>query len=228
MENLIENALRQPFANDAFLLEADVAERAIAARIAFYLAPLFPRHQVDVEYNRHGIEPKIVNLPEGFQRGGRRLIYPDMVVHQRGHDEENILVIQIKRETNAEPRNYDHAVIEALKREFRYARGLLIDLPGRPRGVDTRASLKLDLITAQPRPPGIFPRERIPAEARHSDWAAGTLRPRTAAAGGGWSLFRVHIRHPRGSLTVSRSSVTLRNCSNRPIFFTNCSPVAQW
>lgn len=132
MERLIEDAIGRLFSDDAFLLETDVAERAIAARLAFYLAPQFPQHQVDVEYNRHGIEPKMVDLPEHCRGGGQRYIYPDIVIHQRGHDEDNLLVIQIKKETNREPRDCDRAVIEAMKREFRYAHGLQIDLPAGP------------------------------------------------------------------------------------------------
>jgi hypothetical protein len=53
-------------------------------------------------------------------------------VHQRGHDNENLLVVQIKKETNPEPREYDGAVIGAMKREFRYRHGLLLDLPMGP------------------------------------------------------------------------------------------------
>jgi len=140
MEKLVADALRLLFANDGFLLEADVAERAIAARLATYMSAHFRDHQVDVEYNRHGLVPKEVGLPESCRGGGRKRIFPDVIVHQRGHDDENLLVIQIKKETNREPRECDRAVIEAMKREFRYRRGLLIDLPAGPgaTGRDTK------------------------------------------------------------------------------------------
>ena len=73
-----------------------------------------------------------MNLPEQYRglRGGR--IYPDVIVHQRGHDGKNRLVIQIKKSTNGEIRKYDEAVIRAMKQDFGYARGLLIDLPAGP------------------------------------------------------------------------------------------------
>lgn len=51
MKKLIDDALRSLFSNDAFLLETDVAERAIAAKLAEYLGPQFRQHNVDVEYN---------------------------------------------------------------------------------------------------------------------------------------------------------------------------------
>lgn len=129
MNQIVLDALRLLFANDAFLLEANVAERAIAAKLAGYLEQYFPAHQVDVEYNRHGLDSKMIELPENCRGGGRKLIYPDIIVHQRGNDDENLLVIQVKKETNREPRACDHSIIVAMKEVFRYRQGLLLELP---------------------------------------------------------------------------------------------------
>jgi hypothetical protein len=129
MDEAVQDAIRLLFANDAFLLENDVQERAIAAKLACYLTPHFPHHSVDIEYNRHGLEPKRVNLPADCRGGGEKLILPDVVVHQRGHDRENLLVIQVKKQTNRESRDCDRAIIAAMQREFGYRRGLLIDVP---------------------------------------------------------------------------------------------------
>ncbi len=142
MEKAVADALQSLFSDEGFLLEADVAERAIAARLAAYLAPHFPKHQVDVEYNRHGLEPKVVHLPAHCRGGGEKRIFPDVIVHQRGHDNENLLVIQIKKETNHEPRGCDRAVIEAMKREFQYRRGLLMDLPAGAGAMGRKAKLE--------------------------------------------------------------------------------------
>jgi hypothetical protein len=101
----------------------------VVAKFAGYLAPRFPQHCVDVEYNRHGLEPKMVDLPANCHGGGRRRIYPDIVVHLRGNDDENLLVIQIKKETNPESRDCDRSIIAAMKREFGYRAGLLLELP---------------------------------------------------------------------------------------------------
>jgi hypothetical protein len=132
MEKAVQDAIRLLFANDAFLPETDVAERAIAARLMCYLLPHFPEHHIDVEYNRHGLETKRINLPEQYDGARTGRIYPDVIVHQRGHDCENLLVIQIKKSTNRETRDYDRAVVEAMKQDFQYRRGLLIELPAGP------------------------------------------------------------------------------------------------
>jgi hypothetical protein len=142
MEKAAQDAVKLLFANDVFLLESDVHEQAIAAKLALYLTPHFPNHNVDVEYNRHGLEPKKVNLPANCRGGGEKLILPDVIVHQRGHDGENLLVIQVKKETNHEPRDCDRAVIYAMRREFGYRRGLLIDLPAGPGAAEREPRLE--------------------------------------------------------------------------------------
>jgi hypothetical protein len=142
MNEALQRALQLLFANDAFLLEANVKERAIAAKLACYLALQFPEHDVDIEYNRHGLEPKRVNLPAHCRGGGDKLILPDVVIHRRGNDQHNVLVIQVKKQTNPEPRDCDRAIIEAMIQDFEYAHGLLIDLPTGPGARDRKPLLE--------------------------------------------------------------------------------------
>jgi hypothetical protein len=125
----VRRALKNLFARDNELLERNVAERAIAAKLAGYLAQRFRRHDVDVEYNRHGIDPKDVDLPRSCRDRKNALIVPDIIVHRRGTDTENLLVIEIKKGTNRESRDCDRAKIIAMKRELGYQHGALIVLP---------------------------------------------------------------------------------------------------
>lgn len=139
VRDLVGRALEQLFAKDGFLLEANVAERTIAARLAVYLEPYFPQHDVNVEYNRHGILPKRLNLPA---YGGGKLILPDVVVHRQANDENNLLVVQVKKETNNESRDYDRAVIAGLKQDYGYTWGVLIDLPAGPGATKRKPQLE--------------------------------------------------------------------------------------
>jgi hypothetical protein len=138
----VEDAVRLIFTNDSSLLKNDVAERAICSKLAAYLEPHFPNHKVDIEYNRHGLEPKKVYLPEYCRGGGEKKIYPDVVVHQRGHDNQNLLVIQAKKESNREPRECDRAIVVAMKHEFQYKYGLLIEFPSGPKAMERKAKLE--------------------------------------------------------------------------------------
>lgn len=130
------------FEYDAGLLRRGVAERAIVAKLASYLAPLFRTYDVDVEYNRHGLDVKRLNLPISCRGGGRKRVYPDIVVHGRGHDEANLLAIEVKKRSNREPRTCDCAKIEAMKAQFKYEVGVLLDLPthnvaAKPQAIET-------------------------------------------------------------------------------------------
>jgi hypothetical protein len=131
LKRRLRAALAMLFARDGRLLEYAAGERAVVAKLAAYLTPLFRDFDVDVEYNRHGLDTKALGLPAGCRGGGRRRVYPDIIVHRRGHDRANLLVVEVKKETNTEPRTCDRAKIEAMKREFGYKWGVLIELPAR-------------------------------------------------------------------------------------------------
>jgi hypothetical protein len=47
--------------------------------------------------NRHGLDPKDLDLPSGCRGGGRRRVFPDIVVHRRGTDKTNLLVIESRK-----------------------------------------------------------------------------------------------------------------------------------
>jgi hypothetical protein len=137
-----EKALSQLLSDDLDLLERNAAERAIGGRLAAHLAVLFPEHNVDVEYDRHGLEPKAVELPPLCRGGGLRRVIPDIVVHRRGIDSENILVIELKRETNREPRDCDRAKLRALREQLSYQEAVFVDLPAGFRAKDRTVTVE--------------------------------------------------------------------------------------
>lgn len=137
LKTRVRAALAMLFARDSKLLEYAAGERAVVAKLASYLAPLFGNCDVNVEYNRHGLDPKDLDLPSGCRGGGRRRVFSDIVVHRRGTDKTNLLVIEIKKETNREPRECDRAKITAMKTQLGYRWGVLIELPTR-RGATER------------------------------------------------------------------------------------------
>jgi hypothetical protein len=104
IESRLWEALQKLFADDGELLERNASERAIGAALAAKLFPMFTDHHIDVEYDRHGLDPKSVDLPEYCRGGGTRRIIPDIVIHRRGTDEQNLLAIELKKTTNRESR----------------------------------------------------------------------------------------------------------------------------
>jgi hypothetical protein len=127
-----EAALDAFFENEAELLELDVHERTVAGYLAHrYLAPQFPNHRVDADYNKVGLarEPKRLELPKECRGGGYRIVVPDIIVHHRGTNDQNLLVVEIKMETNNIPRMCDEIKLVGYREQLQYRVGVLLDLP---------------------------------------------------------------------------------------------------
>jgi hypothetical protein len=120
--------LRQFLRQEAFLLENDTSELAIAHRFAVQLGRVFPNRTIDVNYNRHGAAIKQVQLPAPCRNAGNpeRRVFPDIVVHDRGNDVANILVIELKKSTNREPSDCDLAKLRRFRELLGYKVGLFI------------------------------------------------------------------------------------------------------
>ncbi len=98
------------FRQDLELLRNDAREEAICHRLAFYLE-MRGRHRpfwkqlelvVDCEYNRRGIDVKMIPAP--FSRGinmNRKTVVPDIVLHKRGTDEFNLLAVEVKKSSHS-------------------------------------------------------------------------------------------------------------------------------
>jgi hypothetical protein len=126
--------------DDEILLRNDVSERAVTHRLAMYveegLAPLGlaelhdgTRIHVDCEYNRNmeeGVgEPKRLKIVEDEVRAllesgdlnedERRSVttYPDIIVHHRGFNDHNLLVVEVKMTTNRTLETLDIAKLRA-------------------------------------------------------------------------------------------------------------------
>lgn len=123
VSNALENAIAQLMRNDIKLLELDVNERAIAHRLAGYLEPYFPDHSVDAEYNRMGEVPKRLQ----WRTDEEELVYPDIIVHQRGA-RDNLLVIELKKSSNDQTKEHDCWKLEAFREDegFAYKHALFV------------------------------------------------------------------------------------------------------
>lgn len=120
---LFENALDSLCAVDRHLLHVDASERSISHRLAVHLASEFPDFDVDCEYNRVGFDVKRLTLSERKARDDDLeavTVFPDIVVHKRGSNESNLLVVEMKKgSSNVSPR-YDLEKLDAFRRELGY------------------------------------------------------------------------------------------------------------
>lgn len=136
--NLVSHALDQLIKHDTQLLDLKIGERALHFRIAYYMAqsqiiklPL----TLDCEYNRHFGNEKQLQLP--VLQGPSRVL-PDILVHQRNTDENNMLVLEIKRpgQRLTHDQNKLRAFVNQL--QYRHAGHIII-------GHDRRGNLVRDI-----------------------------------------------------------------------------------
>jgi hypothetical protein len=151
MREKVIQAVKLFIDNDIKLLESSAHEQAISHRIGVYLESLFESEKlnIDCEYNKHLDEPKKIdlynlnpklcenckcnscrfvvkgNLNEIPEKGFR----PDILVHERGTDGFNLIVIEVKKDKECP---FDEAKLRALTLskdkggEFGYALGVFI------------------------------------------------------------------------------------------------------
>ncbi len=112
-------ALRALFCKDARLLDLDVHEQSITHSLANHLQSQFADLDVDCEYNRHGEDPKKL---------GDDKIIPDIVVHKRGCDCSNAMVIEVKKSNGDRTKKDENKLSGLTIREcgYGYSLGMLL------------------------------------------------------------------------------------------------------
>jgi hypothetical protein len=113
--NKVIAALAEFYAQEDFLFEKDVGERAVTHRFAVYLERQFSGWAVDCNYDRLG--ERTLHLPHGSiistdDHLGKS-IYPDVVVHQR-EIPNNLLAVEIRKAGNHTAIEHDQHKLLAL------------------------------------------------------------------------------------------------------------------
>lgn len=109
VKGLVVCALEDFYRNDAILMDyinerEAVSERCMVFRIGCYMLermkviPAFQQFQLDCEYNRNLENPKLISIPCREQDElGMRMAYPDLIIHKRRRNDDNLLVIEFKK-----------------------------------------------------------------------------------------------------------------------------------
>ena len=99
-----------------------------------YLREYFVDYDVDVEYNRHGTQVKrlyrlgrlVENHPRDRDETQPQSVLPDVIVHKRGVNDSNLLVIEVKQSSNRQGMNGDQQRIKAFREQLGYEVGVLV------------------------------------------------------------------------------------------------------
>lgn len=127
LEMCIEELKRK----DMYLIEKNGSERAIAHRLAVYMESEFSEYDVDCEYNinveHNSGRKKIYLLQEEvkkYKSTHKKIedkevsILPDIIVHKRGVNTHNLLVIEIKKDTSIIDDDFDQIKLEKLTKTY--------------------------------------------------------------------------------------------------------------
>jgi hypothetical protein len=134
----LKEALQDFYKQENLLIEFKVSERALTHKLAEHLQKRFKEYNVDCEYNKIGNDPKrVTNLIDQMKLSGnckgkcgacqnnKCVIFPDIIVHRRGFD-DNLLVIEAKTRWSRKKQSNDHKKLMALSQshEFKYKLGI--------------------------------------------------------------------------------------------------------
>ncbi|MCI8760681.1 MAG: hypothetical protein HFJ34_06175 [Clostridia bacterium] len=101
---LVNLALDDLYKNDAYLLETDSSEESMVFHFGRYLInhleknTLFDKCNVDCEYNRNIFNEKMYK--EIFYDNKNHRIFPDIILHERGSNHNNLLAMEFKKSSN--------------------------------------------------------------------------------------------------------------------------------
>ena len=109
IQSLIESALKELYTKDIPLIESDAHEIAIVVQFFSYfkekIKSNYPEYDVDMEYNKKGDDPKkCYNSSENEVYG----IRPDLIVHKRKHNCNNLLYLEFKKVSNKDTLPHDY------------------------------------------------------------------------------------------------------------------------
>lgn len=125
---MLQQALRRLIIEEWDLAVVGANERTVIAHLSRMITDFgLPEPlRVDNDYNRHMLDRKRAWLDD-TPTPGETPIEPDIVIHRRGIDEENILALEAKKARRCSP--HDERKIRALVREpYRYEFGVLLGL----------------------------------------------------------------------------------------------------
>ena len=130
LKEIIAQSLEKLYLNDKLLIDRGGLELSVRFRFAVYLQELIKNidwlsgYQLDAEYDKNGEQPK--RIPRR-QNGVR----PDIIIHSRGNNNANILVVEIKGWWNTTSRDDDYIKLEDFtdqRGEYKYGLGVFLEL----------------------------------------------------------------------------------------------------
>lgn len=127
LERYIKEAMETLYEKDEILFQEEISERCLVYNFARYLENILKETEykdlnIDLEYNRNCGKMKSIR--------GQKITYPDIIVHERGNNNKNTIVIEFKKWNNnkIEDIEKDRKKLQGFKYEYGYKLSMLIIL----------------------------------------------------------------------------------------------------
>ena len=128
LKQTINSTLENVYQNDYDLIERGGMEQSLSFRFGLYFSTIIKdldwlkSHNIDLEYNKNGLNPKRTpRRPNGVR--------PDLILHKRGENINNVLVVEFKGWWNGD-RESDLVKLEDFVNqdgEYKYGLGVFIE-----------------------------------------------------------------------------------------------------
>ena len=133
VESKLQDAITKFEGKEKHLLKVNTNERSITHKLAEYLQVEFEGWNVDCEYNRIKDLPKMLSISkQKIESDDEKAttVYPDIIVHKRGK-QENLLVIEAKKvPCDSKDRDYDIRKLKAFKEQLGYDFAVFLEIDG--------------------------------------------------------------------------------------------------
>jgi hypothetical protein len=141
--NRIDSAIHKLIEEEFDILKRGLNELNLNAHLAKYLMPLFGQYDVDPEYNGDIFKPndrKALNIARnrmvkiGIKPNevNNYQLTPDIIIHKRNSNEQNLVVLEIKKDSNSQKnKDFDllkleHLTIDYLGNHYNYRLGVAL------------------------------------------------------------------------------------------------------
>lgn len=132
LKGKVNSSLELLLFRDSFLLENDGSERSITHKFAEYLQQHFANYHVDCEYNKKGLSIKALPRKcfKRFELESYEYVYPDIIIHHRGSQLRNLLVVEVKQDSSPIGWDCDEAKLKKFTEQsgsYAYTYGLFVN-----------------------------------------------------------------------------------------------------
>lgn len=139
----LHSSIEKLIINEKDLIERGLAELNLTSHLTKYLTPLFEGYNVDSEYNGDILKPndrkaldiaknRMISIGIEPNDSNNYKLRPDIIIHKRNTNEFNLVVIELKKDTNSQKsKDFDllkleHMTIDYSGNHYNYRLGVSI------------------------------------------------------------------------------------------------------